>query len=102
MSDSSFTFKAKLWMYQGKGAWFFVTLPKEQSERIRFLSGRKRRGWGSLRVTARIGKAVWKTSLFPDSKAGAYLLPIKAEVREAEGIKAGASIAVRIALDTVS
>lgn len=46
-----------------------------------------KRGWGSLPVMATIGKTTWKTSIFPDKKRGAYLLPIKAEVRKKEEIE---------------
>ena len=63
-------------MYHGKGAWHFITLPEEDSEQIKFLSSQERRGWGSVRVTASIGQTTWKTSVFPDTKAGAYLLPV--------------------------
>ncbi|MDX2028542.1 MAG: DUF1905 domain-containing protein [Alphaproteobacteria bacterium] len=83
-----FKFKGEIWMYHGKGAWFFITLPKDISAEIKIFSGGKRRGWGSVRVTAKIKNTAWQTSIFPDSKAGTYLLPIKASVRKAENIKA--------------
>ena len=40
-------------------------------------------------VTVTIGKTSWKTSIFPDKKAGAYLLLLKADVREKEGVRSG-------------
>lgn len=83
-------------MYQGKGAWFFITLPKDISEEIKFFSGGKRRGWGSIRVTAKIKDTAWQTSLFPDSKAGAYLLPIKASVRKTQNLKAGSKATITL------
>jgi hypothetical protein len=46
------------------------------------------RGFGSIKVRAKIGKSVWDTSLFP-SKEGPYLLAIKKSVRFDEGIEAG-------------
>jgi hypothetical protein len=82
-------FKAKLWIYEGKAAWHFVTLPKGESAKIKAVFGSMKRGWGSLPVLATMGQAQWKTSIFPDSKRGAYLLPIKAEVRLKEQAKAG-------------
>jgi hypothetical protein len=36
-----------------------------------------------------IGKTLWSTSIFPDKKAGEYLLPLKAQVRKKEGLVAG-------------
>jgi len=89
MTDLDITFTAELWIYQGKGGWFFVTLPKDESEQIKFLNSHRRSGWGSVRVTAKIGRSEWKTSIFPDSKAGAYLLPAKSDIRKKEKITAG-------------
>lgn len=39
------------------------------------------------------------TSIFPDRKRGAYLLPIKRDVRTAEGLTAGDQVTVRLALE---
>lgn len=94
--DLEFTFSGKIWMYQGKSAWFFVTLPKDESEQIKFFNNHKRRGWGSVRVKATIGETSWSTSIFPDSKAGAYLLPVKSDIRKKEKIAAGDSFSVKV------
>ena len=93
-------FKAAVWLYPGKAAWYFVTLPKVLSGRIKLLTFDRKSAWGSVKVEATIGKTSWKTSLFPDSKAGAYVLPIKAEVRKRENIAAGSAVAVALALVT--
>lgn len=94
-------FTAPLWEWPAKAAWFFVTLPVEESGMIRMAAsaGSKPRGFGSLRVRARIGETEWATSIFPDSKAGAYLLPVKVSVRNAEGLVAGAEVAVSVSID---
>ena len=63
---------------------------------MKFFSSHKRRGWGSIRVTTTIGHTIWKTSIFPDSKAGAYLLPVKADVRKKEKIKDGDAVTVKL------
>ncbi len=78
--------RAKVWVYPGMAGWHFVTVPKKQSGNIKRVFGDIKRGWGSLPVMATIGKTTWKTSIFPDKKRGAYLLPIKAEVRKKEDI----------------
>jgi hypothetical protein len=40
---------------------------------------------------------VWETSIFPDSRSGgAYILPLKAKVRSAEGIMAGDTISLTL------
>ncbi|KAF0227085.1 MAG: hypothetical protein FD175_2847 [Beijerinckiaceae bacterium] len=90
-------FTAPLWLWNGKGAWYFVTLPVDQSQIIKMAV--PRRGWGSVRVKARIGGTSWATSIFPDSKSGAYLLPVKADVRKAEGLDPGDTVEVSVSVD---
>jgi len=99
MNELSITFSGELWMYEGKGAWFFVTLPEEDGDQIKFVTGGKRKGWGSVKVTAKIGKTAWSTSIFPDSKSGSYVLPVKADVRKKEKIQAGDSIIVQLTIE---
>ena len=89
-----FTFTSPLWVYIGKGAWYFVTLPKKQADEINFFREGKRRGWGSLRVRAQIGETSWNTSIFPDSKSSSYVLPIKAKIRKKESIGAEDQVTV--------
>ena len=85
--------KAKVWLWPGEqGAWHFVHVDKKPSETIKAKHTRVRRGFGSVRVVATIGKTSWKTSIFPDSRSGCYLLPLKASVRRAEGLAEGDSI----------
>lgn len=95
-------FSAACWLYTGKGAWYFVTLPQDNAAEITYfskaLNGGKRTGWGSVRVTVQVGKTVWLTSLFPDSKNKSYVLPIKAAVRKAENIIEGKSVKVRVSM----
>lgn len=84
-----FTIQAVLWKYEGKGAWYFVTIPVETSSDIVRTYGSKRRGWGSIPVTVSIGISTWQTSIFPDSKSGTFLLPIKKSIREREVLREG-------------
>jgi hypothetical protein len=90
-------FRAKTWLYQGPAPWMFVTLPKGASARIREAFGHGR-GFGSVRVKARVGETSWATSIFPDKKSGAYLLPLKKEVRKAESIENDATVYVELRL----
>jgi hypothetical protein len=95
--DDIFRFTADLWEWQGEAAWFFVTMPAEDAEEIR-RRPRPKRGFGSVRVRATIGGSQWSTSIFPDSKAGSYLLPVKKAIRTTEGIAAGDPIEVELEL----
>lgn len=92
MHSNQFKMKSKVWLYSGMAGWHFLTLPKRQSAEIKKLFGGMARGFRSLPVMVTIGKISWKTSIFPDKKAGAYLLPLKAEVRKKEKIEAGDTI----------
>lgn len=87
-----FKIYAKVWLYPGDAGWYFVTLPKKQSEIIKQTCGKAKRGWGSIPVTVTIGKTSWNTSVFPDKKAGAYLLPLKFEIRKKENISTNDTI----------
>lgn len=93
--DDTYTFSAELWEYSGAAAWFFVTLSVEDSEEIEAQTP-PRTGFGSVRVSVRIGETEWKTSVFPDSSAGSYVLPVKRVIREKEGIDVGDVVEVHL------
>jgi hypothetical protein len=103
MIDLSFQFIGECWLWQAeKAAWHFISLPKEKSEEIKFFNENfthKKRGWGAVRVEATIGNTTWKTSIFPQAKQGAYILPIKAEVRKKENILVGNEVSVALKID---
>ena len=83
----AYAITAKLWLYPSEnGAWHFLTVPKKESEIILKKYSAFKKGWGSLPVEVKIGKTVWKTSIFPDKKSATYLLPVKATVRRAEDL----------------
>ena len=89
MLKNQYKMRAKVRLYPGMAGWHFLTLPKKQSDDIKARFGVTARGWGSLPVIVTIGKTNWETSIFPDKKAGAYLLPLKAYVRKKEKIAEG-------------
>jgi hypothetical protein len=91
MKKPIYKLRGKVWLYPGPpaggGSWHFVTLPKKQSKEIKeMFGGLLRRGWGSIPIIATVGSTSWSTSIFPDKKAAAYLLPLKSEVRKKENI----------------
>lgn len=97
--DSIYRSRVRLWIYQGDAAWHFLTLPKAQGAKIKALHAHgPRRGFGALRVTATIGGTRWKTSIFPDSKTGSYVLPVKASVRKKERLSAGDTVSLLLNL----
>lgn len=97
--SARFQFKAKLWRHSGDAAWHFVTLPAELSSQVRVLTQGLRNAFGSQRVIVSIGDSTWRTSVFADAKAGAFLLPVKAEVRRKQRICHGDEVEVTVELD---
>ena len=93
----TFTFAAELWEYGGEASWFFVTVPREESDEIADLAP-SRSGFGSVKVAVTVGDTEWSTSLFPSTELSAYVLPIKRAVREREGIDDGDTVAVTLRL----
>ena len=88
-------FTAKLWKANVSASWYFVSLPLETSQWIKSFQTR-RVGFGSVRVEVHIGDSTWKTSVFPDSKLGTYVLPIKKQIRLSEGLAEGDEVSVHI------
>ena len=79
--------KSKLWVYPGESAnWHFLTIPKDTTADIKKETTGLRKGFGSVPVRVTIGVTTWETSIFPDSKSGTFLLPVKAKVRKAEDL----------------
>ena len=93
------TVTAPVWLWNAeKGSWHFLTVPPEQAAEIRFDSIGLRGGFGSVKVEAAIGDVAWTTSLFPDSRTGGYVLPLKADVRRRAGIAGGDEVTVNLQL----
>lgn len=96
----NYSFESVVVVYPGMAAWRFAYLPKNFAAEIKKNFSASQRGWGSLPVTAKIGKTSWETSIFPDTKSATYLLPLKLAVRNKEkvmdGSKALVSIRIRV------
>jgi hypothetical protein len=93
-----FEFDAELWLYDGEAAWHFITVPDWVSDEVADRARSQPRGFGSVRVRVTVGATSWSTSVFPDSKRRAYILPVKKEVRRREGISTGSRVSVRLEL----
>ncbi len=105
-----YTLKVKVWIWKStkpkaksksglsNGSWHFVTIPKKQSDEIKKNFGSGARGWGSLPVKAQIGSTEWRTSIFPDKQRGAYVLPLKADVRKKEEIKSTDTVTLHLTI----
>ena len=89
-------FTAELWRHEGEASWWFVTVPPEVSDDVREGAGAGRPGFGSVRVEVTVGTTTWRTSVFPDSRRGTYLLPVKKDVRTREHLDDGAPVTVSL------
>jgi len=87
-------FDGEIWYWRGPAPFHFVTVPEQQSANLKAISGIVTYGWGMIPVYARIGSTQWKTSLFP--KNGAYIVPLKDSVRDAENLEVGDLVTVRL------
>ncbi|MBF7010323.1 DUF1905 domain-containing protein [Novosphingobium resinovorum] len=94
----------RLWRWTGganNGTWHFLTIDGAAGEALsgtaimRKLEGTAR-GFGSLKVNARIGGTDFATSVFPSKSDGGWLLPVKAAVRKTEGIGEGDEVEVSL------
>jgi hypothetical protein len=90
-------FSGEMWFWRGPAPWHFVTVPDEECGALEAASSLVTYGWGMIPVAARIGATGWTTSLFP--KDGRYIVPVKAWVRNAEGLEVGDLVTVRLAVD---
>ena len=83
--SAGWTFTATMWQWKD-GAWRFVTVPEDVSDEVDEVVGDATGGFGSVRVEVTVGSTTWRTSLFPSTEEGAFVLPVKKAVRTAEGL----------------
>ncbi len=95
--EVTLSFSAELYRWDARddASWVFVTLPAEVADDIREMP-LPRRGFGSVKVRVRCGASEWRTSVFPDSRSGSYVLPLKKAVRAREGIDVGDTAAFEL------
>jgi Domain of unknown function (DUF1905) len=87
-------FSGEIWFWRGPAPHHFITVPDEECGALEAASAFVTYGWGMIPVAAQIGATEWRTSLFP--KDGRYIVPVKASVRNAEGLELGDTVTVRL------
>jgi hypothetical protein len=90
-------FSGDVWYWRGPSPYHFVTVPDDECGALEAVAPMVSYGWGMIPVTAVIGETEWTTSLFP--KDGAYVVPLKDKVRNAEGLDVGDAVAVRLTVE---
>ena len=104
MSETlSCTLPLKRW--QGdRGTYHLVTITGEtaeaiaMAERLHRLEFGARRGFGSVKVMARVGGTQWKTSVFPQKSKTEWVLLISKKVMRAEDLAEGDSVPLELDL----
>ncbi|PLP60978.1 DUF1905 domain-containing protein [Mesorhizobium loti] len=91
---AEFQFEAEVIHWRGPSPFFFAPVPARCSDDIKRLSTFVSYGWGMIPIEARIGGVTFSTSLFPKNEA--YLLPLKANVRQKLNLTAGDMISVEM------
>lgn len=90
----NFEFSGTLWFWKGPAPWYFITVPTDESAELKAASKFVTYGWGMIPVQAQVGNTIWSTALF--FKETHYVLPVRANVRKAEGISEGEEITVKM------
>lgn len=91
MTAATYTFTSELWEWEGKAAWHFFSLPEDVTDEIDERYADQAAGFGSVKVSVTIGSTTWTTSIFPDTKRGTFILPVKKAVRTAEDLVDGST-----------
>ncbi|MCD0442570.1 DUF1905 domain-containing protein [Glycomyces sp. A-F 0318] len=90
-------FSGEVWYWRGPAPWYFVTVPEAGCRELAAASGVVSYGWGMIPANVRIGQIAWSTSLWP--KDGAYIVPLKSDVRRKAGVDDGDAVTVRLTVD---
>lgn len=90
-------FEGEIIYWRGPSPFYFVAVPDQESQDIKAVSNLVTYGWGVIPVGVRIGRTEWTTSLFP--KDGRYLVPVKANIRKAEGLEEGDIVSLQLTID---
>ena len=87
-----------------RGTYHLVTITGDEAEaiamheRLSRLEFGSRRGFGSVKVMARIGGTRWKTSVFPQNRKSEWVLLVSKKVMKAEDLAEGDELALELEL----
>jgi uncharacterized protein DUF1905 len=88
-----FEFEGLVVEWRGPAPFYFVAIPEEESEDIKF-AAKGVEYWGQVPVVVRMSGIDFTTALFP--RDGRYLLPLKDVIRKSAGIEVGQVLAVAL------
>lgn len=90
-------FRGEVISWKGPAPFHFVAVPDDEAAEIDEVKAAVTYGWGVIPVEVGLGETTWSTSLFP--KDGTYLVPLRDNVRRAEGVELGDVVDLRLTLD---
>ena len=87
-------FEGPIWYWRGPAPYHFVTVPTAEAAAIAEVAPVVTYGWGMIPVAVTIGATRVTTSLWP--KDGAYVVPIKKALQDAEHLAVGDTVRVDV------
>ena len=90
-----FEFEGRVVEWRGPAPFYFLRIPDEESEDIKF-AAKGLEYWGQVPVVVRIDGTEFTTALFP--KDGHYLIPLKDATRKPTGIELDQVLAVELSV----
>ena len=94
----TYRFTTRLWHTHGDPPWFFISVPPSMADEIDQRTEGMQGGFGSVKVSVRIGETTWTTSVFPSKEHETYILPVKKSVRVAEKLGEGTAAEVELSI----
>lgn len=105
MAEDALVHSATMRKWQGdRGIYHLVSITGKDAERIAMhermhrLELGSRRGFGSVKVIARIGETEWKSSVFPQNRQAEWILLVSKKVMRAENLVEGDDLTVELEL----
>ncbi|MGN6576629.1 MAG: DUF1905 domain-containing protein [Nocardioides sp.] len=95
MGCRDFEFEGAVVEWRGPAPYYFVAIPEEESEDIKF-AAKGIEYWGQVPVMVSIEDTDFTTALFP--KDGRYLLPLKDAVRSTIDAEVGQVVTVALSV----
>jgi len=89
-------FHGEMFEWRGPSPYYFISIPVNESKKIKERAAQLTYGWGVIPVIGEIGNTEFSTSLIP--KDDIYLLPIKNVVRLGEGLEVDQEVHVKLIL----
>jgi hypothetical protein len=96
MADVEWTVRAEVVEWRGPAPFFFLPISADDSADFK-IEAAGLEYWGQVSVHVVIGQTSFTTAVFP--KDGRYLVPLRANIRQAEDIEEGTGVTAIVRLN---